>query len=507
MIDCIKKHSYKMEITIYTFILFLISSCVFLNGDDFMYGTFAKEGIISNVLSYYFTGNGRFIINILDSFLLYFDKYLFAVINPLVIMTFIILLAKNAQYIIDKEENKQREITFIRYGMILFACIDVMCLREVAFWITGMMNYLFPATTFLLGILKFQKIRRNCKLTKLNAILFIFLCFFASFAVEQYSLMFVGFMTLLIISDYINKRKINKIILYGYFVSIIGLGFLILAPANFVRVDNQLEEMPSFLVNLWSLVYQDTMSHVAFPLLLPLTILTGKIFIDKSKNKISRYFVNILLILMIVIRMFPIFDRAFVISLVLIFVFIILMKVLLFENFDYKEELLSLIFIGFGSQIMLLISAIWGYRCMFSLYVIYMLLILMLISHLKQENQISILMIAILSSINATLVVLYIVLCKIIKDVNIKNYKLLNVIALLSLSNIFVGYYLNISTYKENINETLNAKSLAIDLCELPNEKFSWYSLPMNEFHENYYKKYYDVNESTSINYITNEVK
>lgn len=54
----------------------LIVQNVFLMGDDYMYGTFAKEGIISSVSSYYYTGNGRWVLNVLDSFFIKIGGFL-----------------------------------------------------------------------------------------------------------------------------------------------------------------------------------------------------------------------------------------------------------------------------------------------------------------------------------------------------------------------------------------------------------------------------------------------
>lgn len=61
-----------------------------------MYGAFSKEGILPSVFSYYRTGNGRLWINILDSALLSFDRYLFIIVNPMIVMAFIFLMAKKS---------------------------------------------------------------------------------------------------------------------------------------------------------------------------------------------------------------------------------------------------------------------------------------------------------------------------------------------------------------------------------------------------------------------------
>ena len=153
----LQKRGNMIYIGIYVLLLYAISAFVFLNGDDFMYGTFSKEGILQNVISYYYSGNGRLWINILDSLLLTFDRYLFIIICPLVILSFIFLLAKNIQWLTEKKDDRDGEQKYVRYSMVLFACLDVLCLRETVFWNTGMMNYLFPATIFLLGLLMFQQ--------------------------------------------------------------------------------------------------------------------------------------------------------------------------------------------------------------------------------------------------------------------------------------------------------------------------------------------------------------
>ena len=118
---------FYFEIIIFILFMYAISALVFLNGDDFMYGTFAKEGILKNSASYYITGNGRFWINVLDSLLLSCDRYLYIAINPIIVMLFIILLAKNMQLICFKQEGAT--VHPLWHGSIcLFRCI--MCTRN-----------------------------------------------------------------------------------------------------------------------------------------------------------------------------------------------------------------------------------------------------------------------------------------------------------------------------------------------------------------------------------------
>lgn len=274
-----------LEIALYVLFFYGVSACVFLNGDDFMYGAFGKNGIVSNVASYYVTGNGRFWINVLDSFLLSFDRYLFLALNPLIIMAFLVLLAKNIQWITEKKADRQKEWKYFRYSMVLFACMSVMCLRETVFWITGMMNYLFPAMVFLLATWMFQMMRQKTEHSRISPVVYWAVCFFAGSSVEQYALMFVGVMTLMLACDLFQKRKIDHALLVGYVISLLGLALLILAPGNFVRVDAQNKILPPFIDNLWTAVYQNTMSPVAFPYLLMLSVCNGILIWKKSQEK------------------------------------------------------------------------------------------------------------------------------------------------------------------------------------------------------------------------------
>ena len=79
-------NKFYLEIAAFLGLVYSITAFVHLNGDDFMYGTFAHEGILSSVWGYYHTGNGRLWINILDSALLFFDRYLYAPTAPLIVL-------------------------------------------------------------------------------------------------------------------------------------------------------------------------------------------------------------------------------------------------------------------------------------------------------------------------------------------------------------------------------------------------------------------------------------
>ncbi len=496
------------ETALYVLFLYGITSCVFLNGDDFMYASFAKLGIVKSVSNYYITGNGRFWINIMDSLLLSFDRYLFIAVTPLIIMLFITLLAKNAQFIAQGRSDAQNERRFIRYSMVLFACLDVLCLRETAFWITGMMNYLFPAVIFLAAFLFFLHLRSDHNVSTIKKMIYCVACLFAGSSVEQFALMFVGMMTLILGSDLLNSRRVSKVLRVGYLCSLVGLSTLLLAPGNFVRVNTQSELMPGFIDNLWTLIYQDTMSPVAFPYLLMLSMCANTYIFQNCRAKWIRACSILIPISMVAIRCISIIEKAVLITGLLIVFCIQMIYMFIKQDLSGKQMTFFLAFVGIGSQIMLLISFIWGFRCMFSIYMVYMLLILYCLTKLNEAQRRFILCSGIVASLSPLAVVVLWCLLLLMKNRERAMRTMLNVITYSSvvaaMTILLLGYTSNVSTHVENIARTKQVSECGeLRLQELPDDVYSWYSLPMGEFHENYYKVYHGIPDSVVINYET----
>ena len=506
IIEMKKKYIFYFEITVFIAFLYAISAHIYLNGDDFMYATFAKDGIFSNVAWYYLNRNGRFWINVLDSALLSFDRVLFIILNPIVIMAFIVLLAKNIQLITERTSDATKERRYIRYGMVMFACLDVMCLRETVFWITGMMNYLFPATVFLFATWSFMKMRANAQVKLFSKIGYFVLCMFASSSVEQFALMFVGFCTIILGADLIRREKLKSHLVIGYILSLISLAALIFAPGNFARVDEQ--RNASLFDDIWTLIHQNSTTEVAYPFMLMLTLCCCIIVYRKKRLKTAVWGFAAPLGLTAICASAAL-ERAVVILSVL-FVCIVLFAYCAFVFRKLlRVEIIALILVGIGSQVMLLISVVWGYRCMFSMYTVYMLLIGIGLTRLNKETRILIVLSGILTSIHPMLLFAVIAVALIRKIAPKFTHSLeyfctvgATVAALLIL---FIGYQKNSVQLKKNIENTQNVrKNEKIHIFELENEEYSWYSIPMGEFHEEYYRRYYDLPDTAEIEYIEN---
>ncbi len=491
-----KRKLYWGEIVLFLTLLYGTTVSVFLNGDDFMYGTFAHQGILSPVWEYYHTGNGRFWINILDSALLWFDRYLFILVTPWIVLSFVWLMAKNLEMILGYEQNAEKHMSFMKIGMVLFACMDVMCLRETVYWITGMMNYLFPAMMFLLGYFWFQK-SRNGMISGWKKILYFMLCFLAASSVEQYALMFVGMMTLYHGYDLIRKKKIPAYEWAAYLIALLGLAVLILAPGNFVRIDTQSEFQPSLVNNFWTLIVYDTLEDPPFPYYLMLNLLILSV-IWKKKGYLKLLPI-MYVVLLLLISAIPGLQKA------IIFCGMYLVFVCIFVYMCIKHKLplstYALLFVGIGSQLMLLVSAIWGFRCMFSLYVVYIMLIMLLLEKEPRNMQIAILLSGITSSIHPAITLVYWTvsgLYGLIKHHvggNVFKKSVIALCSVIALLSICIGYGSNVITYRNNLDAT-RSKVDPIVLKSLPNYDYSWYHMPLSDFHEDYYRQYYNLDDA-----------
>ena len=483
-----------LETAVFLALLYGVAACVYLNGDDFMYGAFAHTGLIANVTDYYFTGNGRYWINILDSVLLWFDRYAFILVLPWIVLAFVVLLAKVIQRLMAGQSDWQKEKELIRMGMVLYACLDVLCLRETVFWITGMMNYLFPAVVFLLGYLLFLK-SRSSELKGIGLVLYFAVCLLASSSVEQYALMFVGMMTLHNGWDLIRKKKILVREWAAYALALLGLAALLLAPGNFARVDEQSASMPSLIENAWTLLSQNTISFVAVPYLLMLALIPA----FRSENwKSSAMVVNLVVLVGCLIS--PILDKA-IFDVALIGLLTVQIVMLLVRE-RFAPGVWFLIFVGLGSQGMLLISAIWGFRCMFSMYMVYMLLIGCCLYHMDAQRRSCVLAAGLLMSFHPGLALAFCVVLMAKPECLKRAVPVgLRCTVVLAMAILIAGYAKNTPVHRQNLRNTAQITDSTIVIAELPDDLYSWYFVPIGEFHEDYYRMLHEIPDSVEIVY------
>lgn len=354
---------------------YLICSNVYLmGGDDYMYGSFGHNGIFASVFSYYFTGNGRWLINIIDSFQLIFDRYLYLIITP-----WLLLLLSFAIYrFICILFNKDNVYIFVA-SIGLISMIDIQMTRETTYWITGAMNYLVPALFLMAGMSATLQLRKK-DLPGKEATLCGVLCLLSCLTVEQYGLMSIGWMILIWGHDLILSKKINKRNTLILLISLITLSTIILAPGNYVRIDDAAEKGIPLITKFIDLIYYDYYSKASSTFLFVLAVLCLiRFFRSKKKPFLILSALNALIIL--VCFVYNYINAPFIIVILSIMLSLITLTPTLISVFKQVGliSLLSLVVISFGSQMMLLVSQLWGFRTSMCLVLVYIVLILALL--------------------------------------------------------------------------------------------------------------------------------
>ena len=308
-----------------------------------------------------------------------------------------------------------------------------MVIRQSTYWITGSFNYIYPIFMLVLYwyiLLKFSK----TNFYKKDFLLLIILAFLASATVEQGGVMAFGLTILFFIYNIIIKRTvILKKLGFVLLSSLIGILSVICSPAQFTRFGLETSESFSLLSSVKNgfnfLIYVFIKSDLYRPhiLLLLLTVFISFITLKKSQR----------------ISHFEIFL------------------------------LLTTFILGTGSQIMMLVSPVFGERnTLFAGFMI-ILFTAILINHLpKFKNKLFIFS-------------------------KICFYFSLIVISTLNIYNIYTNYKItnNIQIQNEKlITEYKKTNSTEkLELYKLPDDNYGWSMPYISDYHNYCFKIYYDI--------------
>lgn len=483
---------------------YLICSNVYMMGDDYMYGTFGHEGVFSPVFSYYFTGNGRWLINIFDSLQLVFDRYLYLILTPWLIL----LLGYLIYRLIALLTNKDIPSLFA-YAVGLLSVIDIQMTCETTYWITGAMNYLIPCVFLVASMISTLKLRDK-ELKTSEAVLSGFLCILCCLTMEQYGLMAIGWMLLIWGYDSIKDKKINKRNLVVFILAIAALSSIIFAPSNFVRVNDAAKEGNSLFIKVIDLIYYDYSSKVSATFVYILSAFCALRFFRAGKRLLSILsLLNALLLLIFfdygVIKISFYFA---IISILLSFATIIPALISAFKK-NGLIYLGSLAIIGGGSQLMLLASELWGFRTSMSWILIYIICILVLLADEYSLKRLGIYSCILCMAINPYLGIIGLTVgIFLLRDKTILKFApclilLFGVIA--GLMDEVIGYNENRDIHTENIKSAEYANDQddvsVITILPYDDEQYGWTSPPLSGFHERYFRSYYNIPESVMIEY------
>ena len=473
-----------------------ISINVFLMGDDFMYGSFANSGILKSVYGYYYTGNGRWFINILDSFLLKFDRYMYVLLLPWLVFVFAYLLYKIADKIV---EHKYSEYSFI-VCLLIVSVLNIEIARETVYWITGCMNYLVPSILFLLSVYLTLDLDSDKYANNRKKIIYILVCIVSSMTVEQFSLMTVGWLTFYYMYNVWKNKKLETYKIITYIFSIIALFSIIIAPGNFVRIqDASLGN--DFFTRMIDLFYTIFYSQHASQYVVIILMLETVYFFNKQMKKMSilSACVGIVILSSSVFNLIP---PRFSLSIICFVLFIFINYFFIKQNKDLKNiNLLWILMLVIGSQIMLLVGEIWGFRTAFSVDVFYILMIICIFNTTENKYLLQIIITTCLLYSNVLFGIVYVLLLFVLRVFNKKSTFISSIFIvgalITNLLPLTFGYYENSLIHRENIQTIQDNKSKFknVELNSGFKEKYGWTLPPLSEFHQKFFNEYYGISE------------
>ena len=484
---------------------YLICLNVYVMGDDYMYGTFSHSGIITSVFSYYYTGNGRWFINIIDSLCLLFDRYCFILICPWLLFLLGILMYRLVSEITGKKDS-----VILAASLILISAINVLMGCEVFYWITGSINYLIPAL-FLLGSMAAVVRMRMENQSKKDIAVCSLICIVSCMTMEQYALMSIGWMFLIWSYDCIKTKRINKTKVIVFLLCTISLATVLFAPANSIRVADAAEKETALFTKVVDLIYYDYYSTVSATFVFIFTSFCSyRLFCERKKLSAIITGTNAIIVLFVFI--YPVFSIRGAIQLAIAFVSMLLsvsaVVSYLFIRKDKTDGLytISLLIIGIGSQIMLLMTDLWGFRTSLCWIIIYIVIILTIIAENADAINYAVFSCIMCMAVNPYLGILAVMVTGFIiyrkKTLRYAAVILSVLTIIIGLSDEVKGYMRNGQIHRENIlsAETADQNGIII-IHSYDDMQYGWSSPPFSDFHERYFRNYYRIPDNTSIIY------
>jgi len=509
MMEKIKANKYAFAIvTLFVLLLFFICWCSPLNGDDWGNYIVAQGGFANMVEAtrqMYISWEGRIVSRILI-YLLTYHNLAWIIVNTLFFVSLYMIIIK----LVGVEKEKKNLLLSLVF--ISFFAVENTVFTQTYIWRAGGCTYFFPMVLLISWFLFNNYIWEKEK--KLKAISIIFagaLNFIASLFVENIAVMFVIANFIYFVYYYLRYKKNNMLFLVCFFCSLIGFLIMYMSPGTVARM---LVENPEFNnLNVFNKIIHNIPNFVSYTfinnsfLILLGTICMTYMFLKEKLNKCFKIifilYINILTIFTVIAYLvdrinslssnrfemisqytnyfydpvkFPLLILAWTVYGTLF----LYLCARYFKNNNLRDKQLFLIAMAFLSNAVMLISPIWGAR----------------------------------TSV-ATVFILYIVLFSIINTIKIsdkiyRNIQYLNTTIIITITIIFSILYNNIRmqqiSREQYIRMQLHQKANIIEIIRFPDYAL-WNSNPINDFHINTFKIYYNIPLETEIVIVKNNWK
>ncbi|MGL4607425.1 MAG: DUF3329 domain-containing protein [Eubacteriaceae bacterium] len=228
-------------ITFGFYMLFLNSKTPLIADDyvyTFIFGTTTSvtsfSDIVTSQITYFMTWGGRVLAESLTQIFMLLGKNTFNIANTLCLCVFILGVYFNGVGRKIKPWMLLITIALVWFFIPMFG--------QTVMWLTGACNYLWCGTIILLALLPFR-LYEEAQTKALSSLWFslimIPLFFLSGITNENTAGGMILIMGLFGLIFYKRKIKIPPFVYTALFFSVLGFGTMMLAPGNFMRVDNE----------------------------------------------------------------------------------------------------------------------------------------------------------------------------------------------------------------------------------------------------------------------------
>lgn len=285
----------------FLFLLIIQHNNIFNIADDFCRKLHSASfvNIFTASLKEYREWTGRFIVSILSYFFATEHLHFWKILNPLVIVSLVICIVNISK---PAKTNPIGKVTALCFVIYFFLTLNQYLAREVLYWMTGTINYLWPLTNALAFVFFFEKSFGKSKFAIYSKYISLFIGIFSGNSNEQIVIVFL-FLTFSVIWNKLKQGyKLDKIQLLTIIIFVLSFLLLMLSPGNFMRFSSESDGNKLFyssgiiskfdirLVEITSVIYYSQLSEMFFnlfgviSLLLVINLLFSKIHLNFLKK-------------------------------------------------------------------------------------------------------------------------------------------------------------------------------------------------------------------------------
>lgn len=285
--------------------IFLIGKSTMLSPDEYNYShitwtdqkILGVKDIIKSQALLYEKWTGRIPVHTLIQTILYIGTWIYYIINPIIFITFVILIGK----IVSNKTN------YFKISLTLFLILFfVKSSAQKFIWLSGSINYLWTST-IMLGVMYYfyNILMKDNKITNKEIPMFFAISFFAGWSQENVAFVlgtFIIMICLINIKKFLKYEKRDKIIIIASIILFgIGAMALIFAPGNFIRANTMQRDIKSSLLNIINNV-KEMKEIIIIYIISALSILMIK---SDKKEKKTMIKTQLLLVSTVIIAVLP----------------------------------------------------------------------------------------------------------------------------------------------------------------------------------------------------------